>query len=121
MTHSYKDRKIVKLTEGSRVHLPLRFLQEIEFGDMAECILQPDGILIRPIKDISSAYVTQCILEDLILQGYHGRALQEAFREKTKRLYTGSLSEEEAMLFEEDKDLEGQIGFEDLEDWKGSK
>ncbi|PKM76639.1 MAG: AbrB family transcriptional regulator [Firmicutes bacterium HGW-Firmicutes-15] len=79
-------RKIISVSIKRQVTIPQKYFEALGFHNEAECILQEDGILIRPVRDINSGEFSEQILADLISQGLSGQELLEHFKEQSKKV-----------------------------------
>lgn len=77
------ERKIISVSVKRQLTIPQKFFEALGFDSEAECILQDDGILIRPLHVMGNDFSEQ-ILADLISQGYEGQELLIKFREFAK-------------------------------------
>ena len=75
------ERKIICISVKRQLTIPLKFFNALGFNHEAECILQEDGLLIRPLRAADSSECTEQILADLISQGYEGQQLLDKFKE----------------------------------------
>jgi bifunctional DNA-binding transcriptional regulator/antitoxin component of YhaV-PrlF toxin-antitoxin module len=80
------ERKIISVSAKRQVTIPQKYFENLGFDNEAECILQNDGILIRPIRDTGNGEFSEQILADLIAQGLSGRELLEKFKEQSKKV-----------------------------------
>ncbi|SHL21246.1 AbrB/MazE/SpoVT family DNA-binding domain-containing protein [Alicyclobacillus tolerans] len=112
--------KIISVSKGRQITLPIQYYRELGIHNEVECFLRGDEIVIRPVRrgdDFSEE-----ILKDLIQQGYSGdellaefQRLRSGIRPAVKRmldeahqvaqgLYSNSSPEEQvADLFRDDK------------------
>lgn len=75
-----KERKIISVSVKRQLTIPQKYFETLGFDNEAECILQSDSLLIRPVRNTTGEFSEQ-ILADLISQGYEGTKLLEKFRE----------------------------------------
>lgn len=69
--------KIISVSKGRQITLPVQFYRELGIDDEVECLLRDNEIVIRPVRrgdDFSEE-----ILKDLVQQGYNGNELIEEF------------------------------------------
>jgi len=76
-----KERKIISVSIKRQLTIPQKYYEALGFDNEAECILQEDGLLIRPLRSADSGEFSEQILADLIAQGYEGPVLLEKFSE----------------------------------------
>ena len=107
------ERKIISVSMKRQLTIPQKFFESLGFNNEAECILQEDGLLIRPLRDTNDGEFAEQILEDLISQGYEGSALLEKFKELSRAVRPAV----EKMIIEAEeyvKKGEGEINRKDL-------
>ena len=75
------ERKMISISVKRQLTIPLKFFNALGFSNEAECILQEDGLLIRPLRAAVSTEQSELILADLISQGYEGQQLLQKFKE----------------------------------------
>src|SRR5579875_2184220 len=76
--HMDAKPKIISVSKGRQVTLPVQYYRELGINDEVECFLRDDEIVIRPVRrgdDFSEE-----ILKDLIQQGYSGEELLSEFQ-----------------------------------------
>ena len=78
------EQKIISVSVKRQLTIPQKFFNALGFGDEAECILQEDGLLIRPVRVAEGNEFSEQILADLISQGYEGQQLLRKFKEYTR-------------------------------------
>jgi hypothetical protein len=78
------DRKIISASVKRQITIPQKYFDTLGFNNEAECILQDEGLLIRPVRETSDGAFSEQILTDLISQGYEGQELLEKFKEYSK-------------------------------------
>ena len=76
------DKKTVKISEKRQFAIPQKFFTMLGFDREAECFVQNNELVIRPIKkDLSGEFAAE-ILADLLDQGVSRENLLEAFKAK---------------------------------------
>lgn len=80
------ERKIISVSGKRQVTIPQKYFEALGFSNEAECILQNNAIVIRPIKDNSGSEFSEQILADLIAQGLSGQKLLAKFKEMNKKI-----------------------------------
>ena len=78
------EQKIISVSVKRQLTIPQKFFSALGFGNEAECIMQEDGLLIRPVRIADSNEFSEQILADLISQGYEGQLLLKKFKEHSK-------------------------------------
>ncbi|MDF1493792.1 AbrB/MazE/SpoVT family DNA-binding domain-containing protein [Caproiciproducens sp. CPB-2] len=81
------ERKIIRVSMKRQVTLPQKYFEVLGFQSEAECVLQDDGILIRPVRDSGGDDFSEQILADLISQGISGQELLDKFKEQSKKVH----------------------------------
>jgi len=81
-----KERKIISVSSKRQLTIPQKYYDLLGFENEAECVLQDDSILIRPLQNINTSEFSEQILADLISQGYEGARLLAAFKEYSKSI-----------------------------------
>jgi bifunctional DNA-binding transcriptional regulator/antitoxin component of YhaV-PrlF toxin-antitoxin module len=80
------ERKIISVSGKRQVTIPQKYFEALGFSNEAECILQKNNIVIRPIREIASSEFSEQILADLIAQGLSGQELLTRFKEMSKKI-----------------------------------
>jgi hypothetical protein len=80
------ERKVISVSVRRQLTIPQKYFDALGFDNEAECILQQDGLLIRPLQNTSGGEFSEQILADLISQGYEGQNLLEKFKEVSKSI-----------------------------------
>jgi hypothetical protein len=107
------ERKTISVSVRRQITIPQKYFNALGFGNEAECILQEDGLLIRPLKANNGGEFSEQILSDLISQGYEGQVLLQKFKEYSKGIRPAVLrllEETEAFA----KSGEGSIPMDEL-------
>lgn len=74
------EHKTISISSKRQITIPLKFFNALGFKNEAECIIQNNGIVIRPVKDNAGGEFAEQILSDLIKQGYSGDELLKQFK-----------------------------------------
>lgn len=82
---SNMNRKIISVSSKRQITIPLQYFEELGFQNDAECILQEDGIFIRPYQTSQDDFSVE-ILEELVREGYSGEVLIEKFKTQSKKI-----------------------------------
>ena len=80
------ERKIISVSVKRQLTIPQKYFEALGFNSEAECILQEDGLLIRPARVTGGNDFSEQILADLISQGYEGQELLVKFKEYSKAI-----------------------------------
>ena len=72
--------KRISITSKRQMTIPQVFFTALGFGNEAECMVQDDALVIRPVRNQSAGDFDAQILEDLINQGYSGTELLQEFK-----------------------------------------
>ncbi len=83
---SSMERKIISVSGKRQVTIPQKYFEMLGFGNEAECILQNNAIVIRPIRENTGSEFSEQILADLIAQGFSGQELLARFKEGSKKI-----------------------------------
>ena len=107
------ERKMISVSVKRQLTIPQKYFDALGFSSEAECILQDDGLLIRPVHVAGGGEFSEQILADLISQGYEGQELLERFKEYSKavRPAVRKLLDENAAFV---KSGEGRIPMDEL-------
>lgn len=76
--------KIISISSKRQVTIPQKYYEALRFENEAECILQDEGILIRPVKNRGTDF-SEKLLAELIEQGYTGTELLLRFKELSRK------------------------------------
>ena len=79
-----RERKIISVSTKRQLTIPQKYFELLGFDNEAECILQEDSLLIRPLQNSKDSDFSEQILADLISQGYEGKELLLAFKQYSK-------------------------------------
>ena len=80
------ERKTIHISGKRQITIPQKYFEALGFGKEAECILQNNMILIKPVKENNGGEFAEQILADLIAQGYSGETLLKKFKEEQKKV-----------------------------------
>jgi bifunctional DNA-binding transcriptional regulator/antitoxin component of YhaV-PrlF toxin-antitoxin module len=80
------ERKIISVSAKRQVTIPQKYFEALGFNNEAECILQNNAIIIRPIKENTGSEFSEQILADLLEQGLSGQELLIKFKEMNKKI-----------------------------------
>lgn len=80
------ERKIIRVSGKRQVTIPQKYFEALGFGNEAECILQDNVIVIRPIREGAGSEFSEQILAHLITQGLSGQELLVRFKEMSKKI-----------------------------------
>ena len=80
------DRKIISVSVKRQLTIPQKYFEALGFSSEAECILQENGLLIRPVRVTNGSEFSEQILADLIAQGYEGQELLAKFKVYSKAI-----------------------------------
>jgi len=78
-------RKRIPVSDGSQISIPIDFFYAVGIENEAECYVQDNSIIIRPIRNNSGEFAEE-ILSDLILQGFSGDKLLQKFKETRRKI-----------------------------------
>jgi hypothetical protein len=80
------ERKIISVSTKRQLTIPQKYYDALGFDNEAECVMQKDGLLIRPVRYEAGGEFSEQILADLISQGYEGTELLEKFKDYSKAI-----------------------------------
>jgi len=80
------ERKIISVSGKRQITIPQKYFEVLGFSGEAECILQNNAIVIRPIRENTGNEFSEQILADLIAQGVSGQELLVKFKEMSKNI-----------------------------------
>ena len=80
------ERKIISVSGKRQITIPQKYFEMLGFSNEAECILQNNSIVIRPIRENNGSEFSEQILADLIAHGFSGQQLLEKFKEVSKKI-----------------------------------
>lgn len=80
-----ENYKIISISSQNQITIPKSFLEELGFGNKAECRISGGEILIRPFRDAGETFSEE-ILQDLIEEGYSGETLLKKFKERRRQV-----------------------------------
>ncbi|MBC3802976.1 AbrB/MazE/SpoVT family DNA-binding domain-containing protein [Acetobacterium fimetarium] len=80
------ERKTIHISGKRQITIPQKYFDELGFGKEAECILQNNMILLKPVRENTGGDFAEQILADLIAQGYSGEALLKKFKDEQKKV-----------------------------------
>jgi len=83
---SSMERKIISVSGKRQITIPQKYFEMLGFSNEAECILQNNAIVIRPIRENTGSEFSEQILADLIAQGFSGQELLVKFKEVSKKI-----------------------------------
>jgi len=81
-----RERKIISVSAKRQLTIPQKYYEFLGFNTEAECVLQEDGLLIKPLWNPDDSDFSEQILEDLISQGYEGKELLSKFKLYSKSI-----------------------------------
>jgi hypothetical protein len=79
------DRKIISITGKRQITIPLNFYKKLRLGKEAECFIEKNALVIRPLSQDDGAFSIE-ILKDLVSQGYSGNELVEKFVQERQNM-----------------------------------
>jgi len=81
-----RERKIISVSTKRQLTIPQKYYDLLGFDNEAECVLQADSLLIKPLQSTNTSEFSEQILADLISQGLEGAELLNAFKEYSKSI-----------------------------------
>ena len=80
------EHKIISISGKRQVTIPQKYFEALGFDKEAECVLQNNAIIIRPIRQNIGSEFSEQILADLIDQGLSGQELLTRFKEVSRKV-----------------------------------
>ncbi len=106
------NRKVLRISSKRQITIPQKFYQALGFADEAECVLNGDELIIRPVKTVSGGEFAEQILAELIAEGLSGEALLSKFKDRQAQIRPAV----EAMLSDAEDAAVGKGDFETYDD-----
>ena len=78
-------KRRIQVSEQGQISIPIDFYNAVGVEKEAECYVQNNSIIIRPIRHDGSEFAEE-ILSDLILQGFSGDKLLQKFKETRRKI-----------------------------------
>ncbi|MDR2572304.1 MAG: AbrB/MazE/SpoVT family DNA-binding domain-containing protein [Oscillospiraceae bacterium] len=78
------EHKRISISVKRQLTIPQKYFSALGFSNEAECIMQKDGLLIRPVCVTNGSEFSEQILSDLISQGFEGQQLLEQFKKYSR-------------------------------------
>ena len=91
MTSSILERdskmkpKKISISTKRQITIPQKFFDALGFTDEAECYIQGNTLIVRPVRENVGGEFAEQILEDLIREGYNGQELVDEFKLRQKK------------------------------------
>lgn len=79
---SVMDKKIINISSKRQITIPQKFFTSLGFGNVAECIIRGNELVIRPARVTSGGEFAEEILEELIASGLSGNDLLTEFKRR---------------------------------------
>jgi len=111
------ERKIISVSGKRQLTIPQKYFKILGFSNEAECILQNNSILIRPIRENVGSEFSEQILADLIEQGLSGQELLIKFKEVSKKIAPAM----EKLVNEADNIAKGEKSSANMDDIFGTE
>lgn len=80
------DRKVLTISSKRQITIPQKFYRQLGFGNEAECVVNGDELIIRPIRANYGGEFAEQILTDLVNEGYSGDKLIQEFRQRQSQI-----------------------------------
>jgi len=77
--------KIIRISSKRQITIPQKYYEKLGFSEEAECVMNEDGLLIRPVHRENGDFSEQ-ILTELIAEGYTGEELLTKFKEQSRKI-----------------------------------
>jgi len=79
------DRKIISISGKRQITIPLKFFKKLNFTNQAECYIENDALVIRPLSRDNGEFSVE-ILRELVAEGYSGEELIHQFEVRSKNI-----------------------------------
>lgn len=106
------NRKILSISSKRQITIPQKFYRLLGFDEEAECVVQGDALIIRPIKAVAGGEFAEQILADLIKEGLSGEELLSEFKRRQAQIRPAA----EAMLANAEDIATGKAEYATYED-----
>lgn len=95
-------RKIVSISSKRQITIPQKFYELLGFETEAEVIVENNSLVIRPVHIHAGGDFAECILKELLEEGYSGDSLLKEFKARQARIKPAvySMLEEAHMVAE---------------------
>lgn len=80
------ERKRIRISAKRQITIPQKYFDKLGFEDEAECIVNGNELILRPIRAQSGGEFSEQILSELISQGYGGEELLKQFKLAQKKI-----------------------------------
>lgn len=80
------SRKVLTISSKRQITIPQKFYRLLGFGNEAECVVNGDELIIRPIRDNYGGEFAEQILTELINEGYSGDILLREFKKRQSQV-----------------------------------
>lgn len=76
------ERKIISVSPKRQITIPLKFFEQLRFGNEVECYVEDGALVVRPLSRDPGEFSVE-ILKDLVAQGLSGEELVRKFAERS--------------------------------------
>ena len=80
------DRKVLTISSKRQITIPQKFYRQLGFGNEAECVVNGDELIIRPIRAGYGGEFAEQILTELVNEGYSGNELIQEFKQRQSQV-----------------------------------
>jgi len=112
MENRKMKKKRISVSQKRQITIPLEYYKALNIGEEVECFMSNKCIVIKPIMQFDNEEFSECILKDLIEEGYEGEQLLIEFRKRKGQIRPAI----EKMLEEADRVAENSEEYTVLED-----
>ncbi len=85
-TNRALNRKVLTISSKRQITIPQKFYRLLGFGNEAECVVNGDELIIRPIRVNDGGEFAEQILTELINEGYSGDILLQEFKKRQSQV-----------------------------------
>ena len=111
------NRKVLTISSKRQITIPQKFYRLLGFGNEAECVVNGDELIIRPIRVNYGGEFAEQILTELINEGYSGDILLREFKKRQSQVRPAV----EEMLANAEKIARDKAEYETYEDVFGKE
>ncbi len=79
------ERRRIKISSKRQITIPQHFFDALNFDSEAECVIENNALVIRPVSSSDGTFAEQ-ILEELVAKGLSGQELLAQFKEEQAKV-----------------------------------
>lgn len=85
MENKKMKKKRISVSRKRQITIPLEYYNALNIGEELECTMVNKCIILKPIVNDEEEF-SECILKDLIEEGYQGEELLKEFRKRKMQI-----------------------------------